>query len=64
MMTVPLITQVDLTDKIDLSGNPLLALPRYDEACRAVAQLQTVDEVDGIIARPRRSAPTPSRAGR
>jgi hypothetical protein len=47
----PLITHVDLTDKIDLVGNPPLALPRYDEICRAVREAKTVDEVDEIIGR-------------
>ena len=50
-MTVALISQGDLTGRIDLVGNPALALPRYDEACRAVAELKAIDEVDGIIAR-------------
>jgi hypothetical protein len=50
-IVTPVITQVDLTDKIDLVGNVPLVLPRYDEACRAVAELKTVDEVDEIIAR-------------
>jgi hypothetical protein len=50
-MTVSLVTKVDLTDRIDLVGNPPLALPRYDEACRALAELKAVDEVDEIIAR-------------
>ena len=48
---IPLFTQVDLADRIDLVGNPPLALPRYDDACRAVRALRTVDEVDEIIAR-------------
>jgi hypothetical protein len=39
MTEVSLFTQVDLTDRIDLVGNPPLSLPRYD------------DEVDEIIAR-------------
>jgi hypothetical protein len=50
-LTVPLITQVDLTDRIDLVGNPPLALPRYDEICLAVRQAKTIDEVDEIIGR-------------
>ena len=50
-MTVALISQGDLTDKIDPGGNPPFALPRYDEACRAVAELKAIDEVDGIIVR-------------
>jgi hypothetical protein len=50
-MTVSLTTRVDLTDRIDLAGNVPLALPRYDEACRAVAESRTLDEVDEIIAR-------------
>jgi hypothetical protein len=50
-MTVPLFTQVDLAGRIDLVGNPPLALPRYDNVCRAVRELKTVDEVDEIVAR-------------
>ena len=48
-MTVALISQGDLTDKIDPGGNPPFALPRYDEACRAVAELKAIDEVDGTL---------------
>ena len=51
MTEVPLFTQVDLTGRIDMVGNPPLTLPRYDKVCRAVRKLNTVDEVDGIIAR-------------
>ena len=51
MTEVPLFTQVDLTGRIDMVGNPPLSLPRYDKVCRAVRKLNTVDEVDGIIAR-------------
>ena len=51
MTEVPLFTQVDLTGRIDLVGNPPLSLPGYDKVCRAVRDLKTVDEVDGIIAR-------------
>ena len=50
-MTVPLLTQVDRTDRIDLVGNPPIALPRYDQICRAVAEAKTVDEVDEIMGR-------------